>query len=707
MNRIVLENKKFRLVLSETGTAESLILKSKGIECLSDTKIPFCTLTEDRPYHNEIKLAYPTARTTFSANRIRLEGENLIVGFELIDFEAVVSVDIRDQYMVFTLEAFLVKPNSFGLGVAPILPPVCEFRMVQLPVAPRENFGQWLNVLWDQEVAINVLAACPYSKVGAEKNVLFGETLRQVQLKHAGVALVVSEPETLLDGIAALEEDRDLPRGVESRRSPWINRSYYWVDQLRPDNVDAHIAYAKKGGFSCFLINYRSFVAETEGIFSKTGIYDQYDQEAVEGMLAKIKAAGLMPGLHLLHSHIGMKSPYLTPVADHRLHLTRHFTLAKPLAAEDTTLYVEENPEGVPVCEKMRVLQFMGELIQYEAVSTQRPYCFTGCRRGFNDTKIKNHEMGTIGGILDVSEFSSNSAYINQHTSLQDEVAERIAALYNTGFTFLYMDGSEGVNPPFDIHVGLAQWRVYEKLEQKPLFCEGAAKSNFSWHILSGGNAFDVWKPEIFKKMVVAHPFAEAPRMAKDFTRVNFGWWKLTPQQRPDIFEYGTALAAAWDCPGAFRGNLEMFETVPRSDDILETFRRWEEARRNGFITEEIKKQLRNTQIEHTLLLDEQGNYELMPWEQTETAAEGITVFLFSRKGKTCAVCWDNEGSSHLRISLGEGEVSYVEALGGAQIPITRQGGEVILPVAQKRYLVTDLPKAHLAAAFRKAERIS
>ena len=96
MNRIVLENKKFRLVLSETGTAESLILKSKGIECLSDTKIPFCTLTEDRPYHNEIKLAYPTARTTFSANRIRLEGENLIVGFELIDFEAVVSVDIRD-----------------------------------------------------------------------------------------------------------------------------------------------------------------------------------------------------------------------------------------------------------------------------------------------------------------------------------------------------------------------------------------------------------------------------------------------------------------------------------------------------------------------------------------------------------------------------------------------------------------------------------
>ena len=702
MDCITLENEKFRLVLSKEGCAESLVLKSNGTQCLADQKIPFCSLTEERPYHNEIKLAYPTVKTTFSANRLRLENGKLIVGFEKIQFEAIVSVEIEPGYMVFTLEDFITRPDSFGLGVAPICPPVSRFRMVQLPVAPRKHVGRWLNVVWDEQAAVNVLAASPYAKVGLEDPVLFGETLQSVKLKQAGVALVVSEPQQLLDGIDALEIQRDLPRGVASRRSEYINRSYYWVDSLKPETVDAHIAYAKKGGFSCLLVYYRSFVEEN-GTFSKTGVYDRYDPEVLTAMLEKIKAAGIVPGLHILHSHIGMKSRYLTPVADHRLNLNRHFTLAKPLSAEDTTIYVEENPEGVPLYEKMRILQFMGELIQYESFTTERPYRFLGCKRGFNDTNRKTHEIGTIGGVLDVSEFSSNSAYINQHTSLQDEVAEQIARLYDTGFEFLYFDGSEGVNPPFDIHVGLAQWRVYSKLKKKPLFCEGAAKSNFSWHILSGGNAFDVWKPEVFKQMVVMHPFAEAERMAKEFTRVNFGWWKLTENQRPDIFEYGTALGAAWDCPGAFRGDLDMFKKVARTDDILETFRRWEDARRSGFVTPEIKERLRRTDREHTLLIDESGGYELAQWRQLPAGDERILAFFFCRKGKNCVACWNHAGSGMLWLPLEATAVSYVQQLGGEELPTEHRDGGVVLPLAEKRYLITELTEQQLEAAFRQA----
>ena len=46
-------------------------------------------------------------------------------------------------------------------------------------------------------------------------------------------------------------------------------------------------------------------------------------------MLDKIKAAGITPGLHFLHTHIGMKSRYVTPVPDRRLNLKMHYTLAK------------------------------------------------------------------------------------------------------------------------------------------------------------------------------------------------------------------------------------------------------------------------------------------------------------------------------------------------------------------------------------------
>lgn len=713
--KVILENDIFRLVLTPDCVAESLVLKSNGEECIHTTDtLPFFTLTEERPYNNEIKLAYPNKRTTFGANRVRREGDRLIVGFELIDFEAVVEVKIASRYIVFTLTDFLVKPDSFGIGVMPMLPPVSEFRLVQLPISTRERFGEWLNVMWDDKVAVNVLSACPYVRIAAEKRkdhrILFGETMRDIKLKNAGVALIVSAPEELLDAIKMLEEDFDLPRGVDSRRSEMINRSYYWAGDVTPQTVDEHIAYARKGGFR-FMSIYMTSMLAAVGYFN-CGEYDNYRKEYPNGkadlvaMLDKIKAAGIIPGVHILHSHIGLRSKYLTPIADHRVNLASRFTLSKPAGADDTTLYVEENPEWAPTYEKSRVLRFMGELIQYESYTTEPPYCFTGCKRGFNDTYPKSLEIGTVGGVLDITEFGGTSAYIDQRTDLQDEVADSFADLYDAGFEFIYFDGSEGTNPPFDINVGLAQWRIYRKLKKKPIFCEGAAKSHFSWHILSGGNAFDVFSPSRFKEMTVKHPFAEVPRMANDFTRLNFGWWAYRDGQRPDIFEFGTALAASCDCPGAFMANMTFARENPRADDIFETFRRWELARATGFITPEIKAELKKTDIEHTLLINESGELELTPWEEVHSDLDEsgtVSLFVFERKGKSCAVCWHNKGSGTLKVPNIHGNVNYVGHFGGNEISFARDAEGLLLPVDGKRYLITDLPLNELKLALAQS----
>ena len=716
-HEVILENDIFRLVLTPDCVAESLVLKSNGEECIHTAEtLPFFSLTEERPYNNEIKLAHPNKRTTFQANRVRMEEGKLIVGFELIHFEAVVDVRVAPRYMVFTLTDFIVRPDSFGLGVMPMLPPVCEFRLVQLPIAPRERFGEWLNVMWDEKVAVNVLAACPYPRIASEERkdhrILFGETVRDVQLKKAGVALIVSAPDELLDAIDTLERDYDLPRGVESRRSPLINRSYYWAGNVTPETVDEHIEYARRGGFSLMSIYYSSVMQEVGG-YRRSGQYDTYRKEYPNGradlvaMLEKIKAAGITPGLHVLHTHVGLRTKYLTPVADHRLNLVSRFTLAKSATADDTTLYVEENPEWAPVFEKSRILRFMGELIQYESYTTEPPYCFIGCKRGWNDTYPRDLEIGTVGGVLDITEFGGSSAYVDQRNGLQDEIAEGIADIYDAGFEFIYYDGSEGTHPPFDINVGLAQWRVYRKLNKKPIFCEGAAKSHFSWHMLSGGNAFDVWKPDVFKEMVVKHPFAEVPRMANDFTRVNFGWWAYREGQRPDIFEFGTALGAACDCPGAFQSSLDLFRNHPRANDFLETFRRWELARASGFVTPEVKAELKKTDIEHTLLINEGGELELAAWEHVGGALGGdgtVTVFVLSRGGKSCAVCWHNAGSGVVRVPRIEGNISYVAQLGGEEIPVARDGADLMLPVDGKRYLITEMSLSALKEAFAQAQ---
>lgn len=708
---VILENEQFRLTLSESGTAQSLVLKETGTECLyTDEALPFFTLTEERPYNNEIKLAHPTKRTTFAANRVRSEGDRLIVGFEHIDFEAVVKVTMAPQYLVFTLEDFIVKPDSFGLGVIPIQPPVSEFRLVQLPLIPRAHFGEWLNVTWDDQVAVNVLSTCPYPRVSAEKrrncHILFGETLQEVQLLNAGVAIIVSRTDRLLDAIDALEQDFDLPRGVQSRRSPAINRSYCWVEDIDPLNVEEHIARSRQGGFRYMAIYYGAFLRDM-GAYLNIGDYHDYRDTYPNGkadlalVLQKLRTAGIQPGLHVLPTHIGMRSRYLTPKADHRLNLKRQFTLAKPASATDTTLFVEENPALSPTYEKTRVLRFMGELIHYESYTTERPYRFLGCTRGYNDTVPRELEEGTIGGVLDLSEFCANSAYVDQRNSLQDEIAEAIAEIYNTGFTFLYLDGAEGVNPPFDVNVGLAQWRIYRRLNNPPLFCEGAAKSHFSWHILSGGNAFDPWAPHEFKQRIVAHPVQAVPRMADDFTRLNFGWWMYDEGQRADIFEYGAALAAAWNCPISYRQTLTL---PPRGDDILEIFRRWEDVRTNGLMTEEWRKELRHTEREHTLLINENGQYELAVWEPLATRSnDAVTVFLLERTGKVCAVVWHNTGEGQLSLPLKADSFSYVDSLGGSSLPVTENGDASVVPVAHKRYLITELTKEELREALSRA----
>ena len=144
-------------------------------------------------------------------------------------------------------------------------------------------------------------------------------------------------------------------------------------------------------------------------------------------------------------------------------------------------------------------------------------YKFTGVKRGHLETKVVPHAKGLIGGILDVCEYGAHSCYIDQNSDLQDEIAEKIARVYNCGFEFMYNDGSEGVNVPQGIHVPNSQYRIWKKMDKKAKFMEGAAKGHFGWHLQSGANAFDVFPPEIFKEMIVRWPQWEAPIMRKDF----------------------------------------------------------------------------------------------------------------------------------------------------------------------------------------------
>ena len=674
---IVIRNNQFELALGGDATVRSLTLAETGEDLLDGSeRISFCTVTQERPFVNEVKLAHPNKRTDYRATALRREGDRLIVGFEHGQYEACITVREAPSYVAFALEGFLVPTNSPYRRLQMDAPPVEAFRIVQMPVRRRKNFGDWLGVMWDEKAAVSVVGTSPEGLIDhvtrPNGELMTAELFRKVQLEGAGAALIAAPRDGFLPALERLETDYGLPPGVALRRSPALKSSIARVFDLTPKTVDEHIRWAKKGGFRYMQVFYSSVTKEKFWwpSYWRCGDYDYRDEYPngkpdLVAMLAKLKAAGITPGLHILPQHIGMESRYVTPVADRRLNLKDRFTLARPLPAGPCgEIAVDERIAVAPLADKCRVLRFGGELMTYEGVTATRPYAFTGVTRGAFGTTVVAHPLGEIGGILDMSEFGGVSCYVDQETDLQDEIADKIANIYSAGFEFVYFDGAEGVSAPFNYHVGNAQYRVWKKLSPVPLFAEGAAKAHFSWHMLSGANAFDAFKPELFKAMIAAHPAAEAPLMARNFTKVNFGWWQLfLPSEtsvgtQPDMWEYGASRAAAWDCQETVC--IPLVDTIakhPRADDLFEVLRRWEDVRANGLLTAVEKESLKDLRQEHHLYLNADGKYELHPIEMLPTPerAPNIRAFLFERKGKRVIAYWHMRGASSLEIDLGAG----------------------------------------------------
>lgn len=719
-HEVILENRQMRLVITGDGLARSLVCKPTNTECLIQGKrVPISTVTEPRPYQNEVKLAYPNRRTTFKSNAVQQEGDKLIIGYELIPWAATVGVKIAEDYIAFTLEALdLTEPY----GITMTEPPIAEMWFLRLPVRELGHWGDWLNVIWNDRVAVNVLAAGPAANAESEEGegyrILQAGSDDKVQLTGVTAALITCAKDELLDKIAAVEADYGLPHGVASRRHDLYNASYYWTSTVNPTNVEEQIRYARMGGFRLMSIYYPAFL-ESNG-YRLIGNYDVYRGEYPNGkadlraMLARIKQAGITPGCHFLHSHIGRDSRYVTPVPDRRLNLVRIFTLAKPLGLTDTAIQVQQNPIHSTLAGSRRVLKIGTELISYEGYTTTPPYTFHGCVRGIDRTTVNAQPAGCLFGLLDVSEFGATSVYLDQYSDLQDEVADGIADLWDAGFEFIYFDGSEGVNPPFWYHVAGAQYRVYRKLKPEPLLAEGAAKTHFSWHMLTGGNAFDIFSPETLKEETIRHPFREAPRMRDNFTRLNFGWlgyWlpsDTTIGTQPDQLEFVTSKAAAWDCPVSLHADPAVLARHPRTADNLEVLRRWEEVRARKWLTERQKQRLREPGQEFVLLLDEQNDFELVPCDRVADVAGGsreVMAFTFVRKRALYAVYWHIAADKILELPLHPKDVTLLAGM-GRELEATpgERANTTLVPVGKRRYLKTSRTKrAELLAALAQA----
>jgi hypothetical protein len=443
----------------------------------------------------------------------------------------------------------------------------------------------------------------------------------------------------------------------------------------------------------------------------------------LQEIVAKISAAGIIPGLHIFYTMANADDAYVTPEPDPRLNLLRSFTLAETIDASAIVVPIEENPRLCTMEDGKRVIRIQNELISYKQYSANPPYRFEDCQRGALGTKAAPHEMSSRVGLLDVYGWGGPLfVRFTQDTSIQAEVADRLKAIYEqAGFKFVYFDGAEQVPAPYWYTISRAQEIIYERLQPKPLFSEGSCKSHFSWHILTRGNAFDVAKPEQMKAATRAYPAAEIQRVAKDFTSINFGWigyWapsKETIGTQPDMLEYVTSRAAAWDCPISLSESLgetdllSSLEAHPRTADNLEVIRRWEDVRARAWLTQEQKIALRNLEQEHTLLVDEGGEFVLVPWDQIESVAGAkapTRAFIFERKGNVWVAYWHPSGEGSLKLPLGAKQMTAMREL-GRPLAVRGNSKEVTLPLGERRYLeFYKLTRQEVIAAFQNAKTI-
>jgi hypothetical protein len=205
--------------------------------------------------------------------------------------------------------------------------------------------------------------------------------------------------------------------------------------------------------------------------------------------------------------------------------------------------------------------------------------------------------------------------------------------------------------------------------------------------------------------MIDVHPLSEAPHMAEDFTRINFGWWGFYDDTRRDVYEYGTSRAFAWDCPVAIQSSLERFKNHPRIKDIMEVMRRWEFARKNNLFADK-KDILKTTANEHTIFINEKGEYELIPYAQVKDAfgkSSDMTAFVFERENRAYAIIWHNKDKAEVEISLSD---ARYESEIGKPISICEKDGVFTVPVSDAAYLSTTMDIESLKKSLENAKII-
>ncbi len=572
---VTIENDLVRIVLGEDGRCKSLVEKATGRDWLRPSPGHFFYIKKEGK--------------TFAGTKLARDGDELTVQFGDSGVSARYSLTVRPRYFVVGLQSIE------GDGVE-------EISLGRLEPAIDQNIGWWLSVRWNNEFACCALGLSDRVNtvnVGAIVYREFGMTGQQA-------AFVAVPTKDLLDVIEQIQQQCNLPSprigGHWAKRSPDVRRGYLFVD-MTEHNVDEAIRYAKLGEFG-YIMTYDGTWASSLGSYPINLKNFPRGEESLKATIDKCHAAGLKVGMHMLTSFVGKNDPLVRPKPDPRL-----LKDAEAVLAADIDEHAQEIPSATALDHFPLSPAFYGdqrqgldiliddEIIHYRQIDHQGRK-FLRCVRGFAGTKAASHKAGAK--IYHLVE-RYGCYLVDLRTSLKDELAERVAGVFNRcGFDMIYFDGGECnvANGPFWYWVSQQQMAIYNRI-RRDILVQGSGGTPWTWHIFARG-ACDDFAAVAVKQYLDYHKIADSwMHYARSFMPAELGWWGFFddqpnhPATTIDEVEYYAIRMIALDTPVSLETHIAALKRHGRTDELLELLGRYERLRLSGKVPPEVRKRLR------------------------------------------------------------------------------------------------------------------
>lgn len=596
-----------------TNAKELISLTTRNATLRIGDDASILSLTENASGRELTAQALPMLSVQQASGRIlqprhmRISDGMLVAEFPHAGGTVSLHVEAKNDY-------FVVTPVTVDVA------DVQRLTLLQLAPQPQQYIGSMAGLASDDEagVCLRSLAVEVEVSLGGQPVRMQAATTAEHGLTGHSAGLAAGPRAQLIPMLRAMAENEAVPQSDFG--GPWamdaesVRGSYLFAD-LAAKDTDAWIDLARRGGFTNIHLH---GWWQTLGHYQPRASYFPNGLSDMQATAERIRGAGLTPGFHTLTACISTDDAWVTPAASPDLIASKHYTLAKPLSADETTIVINEPPgAGHDVVWSYsgngNALRLGSELIRYSRISDTTPYAFLDCERGAFGTLAAAHPQDTA---VDYLQQRYLAFYPDPDSPLAGELADQIAHVYNDcGMKMIYFDGSEGMRSRYGIDA--MRWAIFERLSGG--VTEASEWGHNSWWFHSRLGAWDhpVWAMKQFHD---AHIRLVSRFRMSDLLEPQLGWWaprgpsEFARGHFPDEMEYFAAKNLSIDGPMSIQGvHATGRPWNARMEEQLTILGWYERIRLARYFDESTLERLREPGSEFRLRMDDHGAWKLTP----------------------------------------------------------------------------------------------